>query len=246
MTTAEARLARTKGRHWSAAKLASAAAMAAWAALFWWLLLSGRSFLYLSERTDWVVPMGAVILTIAVAGRLWSARGPHRDPLKRSDAWRLGAIVVPVVATVAIPPASLGSYAASRRSSFVSSGYTSTAADIESGELSLVDVAGALRSREAMQALVKRAGSEVSFVGFVARDSGMPADEFMLSRFLVSCCVADALSVQVRIVGAPPGELAEDDWVQVTGAMYPLGREVIVDASDVVKVDRPKRPYLNP
>lgn len=246
MTATEATLERAGTRRWSAAKLASAAAMAAWAALFWWLLLSGRSLLYLSDRTDWVVPMGAVILTIAVAGRLWSARGPRPEPLKRTDAWRLGAIVLPVVLTVALPPASLGSYAASRRSSFVSSGYTSTAADIESGELSLVDVAGALRSREAMGALVKRAGSEVSFVGFVARDQGMPADEFMLSRFLVSCCVADALSIQVRVVGAPPGELAEDDWVRVTGGLYPLGREVIVDASAVEPVARPKRPYLNP
>jgi putative membrane protein len=246
MTTTPTALERGPARHWSAAKLASAAAMAAWCALFWWLLASGRTFLYLSDRTDWVVPMGAIILTIAVAGRSWSARGPQPEPLRRSDAWRLGAIVMPVVLTVALPPTSLGSYAASRRSSFVSSGYTSSAADIESGELSLVDVAGALRSREAMRALVKRAGSEVSFVGFIARDPGMPADEFMLSRFLVSCCVADALSVQVRIVGAPPGQLAEDDWVRVTGAMYPLGREVIVDASEVEPVGRPKRPYLNP
>ena len=246
MTAAEATLRKERARHWSAARLSSAAAMAAWGALFWWLLLTGRSFLYLSDRTDWVVPMGAVILTIAVGGRLWSARCPHPEPLRRSDAWRLGAIVLPVVLTFALPPASLGSFAASRRSSFVSSGYSSTAADIESGELTLVDVAGALRSREAMQALVKRAGSEVSFIGFVARDAGMPADEFMLSRFLVSCCVADALSIQVRIVGAPPGKLAEDDWVRVTGAMYPLGREVIVDASEVEPVERPKRPYLNP
>jgi uncharacterized repeat protein (TIGR03943 family) len=97
-----------------------------------------------------------------------------------------------------------------------------------------------------MKALVQRAGTEVSFVGFVARDSSMPADEFMLSRFLVSCCVADALSIQVRVVGAPPGQFGEDDWVRVTGAMYPLGREVIVDASAVESVPRPKRPYLNP
>ena len=246
MTTAEVSLDGARAHHWSAAKLASAVAMAAWAALFWWLLLSGRSLLYLSNRTDWVVPMGAAILTVAVIGRLWSARGPRPDPLTRRDAWRLTAVVVPVVATLALPPASLGSYAASRRSSFVSSGYTSTAADIESGELSLVDVAGAVRSDEAMKALVQRAGTEVSFVGFVTRDSGMPADELMLSRFLVSCCVADALSVQVRVVGAPPGRFEEDDWVRVTGAMYPLGREVIVDASEVVSVPRPKRPYLNP
>lgn len=246
MTTVEATLEKSGERHWSAAKLSSAAAMAAWAGLFWWLLISGRSFFYLSDRTDWVVPMGAIILTVAVAGRLWSARGPRPEPLTRLDAWRLGAIVLPVVATLALPPASLGSYATSRRSSFVSSGYTSSAADIESGELSLIDVAGAVRDRDAMKALVARAGTEVSFVGFVTRDSGMPADEFMLSRFLVSCCVADALSIQVRVVGAPPGELKEDDWVRVTGAMYPLGREVIVDASAVEPVPRPQRPYLNP
>jgi putative membrane protein len=246
MTAAQATLEKAPERYWSATKVASAGAMAAWAGLFWWLLLSGRSFFYLSDRTDWVVPLGATILTVAVAGRLWSARGPRPEPLGRGDAWRLGAIVAPVVATLVVPTASLGSYAASRRSSFVSSGYTSTAADIESGELTLIDVAGAVRSREAMGALVQRAGSEVSFVGFVTRDPGMPADEFLLSRFLVSCCVADALSIQVRVVGAPPGAFAEDDWVRVTGAMYPLGREVIVDVSDVEPVPRPKRPYLNP
>ncbi|MDQ3957239.1 MAG: TIGR03943 family protein [Actinomycetota bacterium] len=246
MTIPETTFEKTARRHWSAAKLASAVAMAAWGALFWWLLLSGRSFFYLSDRTDWVVPMGGIILTVAVAGRLWSARTPRPEPLGRRDAWRLGVIALPVVATLALPQASLGSFAASRRSSFVSSGYTTSAADIETGSLSLIDIAGALRSREAMRALVNRAGTEVSFVGFVARDSGMPADEFMLSRFLVSCCVADALSIQVRVVGAPPGEFEEDDWVRVTGAMYPLGRDVIVDASEVAAVPRPKRPYLNP
>jgi hypothetical protein len=34
--------------------------------------------------------------------------------------------------------------------------------------------------------------------------------------------------------------------VRVTGALYPVEREVIVDASRVVSVPRPKDPYLNP
>lgn len=97
-----------------------------------------------------------------------------------------------------------------------------------------------------MEALVRRAGTEVTFTGFVTRDSATPADEFVLTRFLISCCVADALSVEARVVGAPPGEFENDQWVQVTGNFYPLGREVIVDATDVTKVPRPKKPYLNP
>jgi uncharacterized repeat protein (TIGR03943 family) len=145
-----------------------------------------------------------------------------------------------------LPQASLSSFAASRRSSFVGAGFVASAEDIAAGELSLPDVAGALRTTEGKNALVARAGDEVSFVGFVTRDDGTPADEFTLTRFLISCCVADALSVEVRIVGAAPGQFKEDEWVRVTGELYPLGEEVAVDASEVEKVPRPKKPYLNP
>lgn len=224
----------------------TALVLAAWAGLFWFLIFSGRTSLYLSNRTDWVVPVGAIALTIATLGRLASVRVLHREPLTRRRALGMGVIVIPVIVVVALPPASLGSYAASRRSSFASGGIVTSAGDIASGELSLVDVAGGLRSREGMRALVDRAGEEVTFTGFVDRKSGQPADEFMLTRFMISCCVADALSIQVRVVGAPPGRLKADEWVRVTGAMYPLGREVIVDSSGVAGVPKPKHPYLNP
>ncbi len=230
----------------SPSRVAAAVVLASWGALFWWLLIAERSALYLSSRTDWVVPVGAVILTIATIGRLASLRVDDPRPLTGRDWAVFGLLLFPVVATAALPPASLGSFAASRRSSFVSAGFASSVDDVAAGELSLVDVAGALRSGEAMRALVERAGERVSFIGFVDREPGMPADEFVLTRFLVSCCVADALSVQVRVVGAPPGEFAKDDWVRVSGNIYPLGREVIVDASEVVGVPRPKRPYLTP
>ncbi len=231
---------------WSARRIVAAAALAAWAGLFWFLMASGRTSLYLSSRTDWLVPVGAVLLTLAALGRGLTVRSRRPEALGRKDAWTAGVIVFPVVVVLALPPASLTSFAASRRSSFSSAGFTTSPEDVAQGELSLADVAGAMRSEDAMKALVTRAGSEVTFVGFVTRDEGMPADEFVLTRFLISCCVADALSVKVRVVGAPPGDLEKDQWVRVTGKMYPLPDEVIVDASQVDKVKRPKRPYLNP
>ena len=233
-------------RHWSPGRVMSSIALASWAALFWFLIISGRTAYYLSSRTDWVVPVGAILLTIATVGRLASARQAHPEPVSRRGALALGLIMLPVVIVMALPPAALGGYAVSRRSSLTSGSFVSSASDIESGQLSLVDVSGALRSREAMHALVKRAGQDVSFTGFVTKESGMPANEFILTRFLISCCVADALSAQVRIVGAPPGEFKADEWVRAEGQIYPLGREVIVDASDVVKVPRPDHPYLYP
>jgi putative membrane protein len=231
---------------WSPDRLLTAVVIGAWAGLFWWLLLTGRTALYLSSRTDWVVPLGAIILTIATLGRLVTARSSRSEALSRRQAWGLGLLLVPVVAIAALPPGTLGAYAASRRSSFIGAGFETSARDIATGELTLIDLAGATRSRAGVQALTQRAGTEVTLTGFVVKDRGMPVDEFLLTRFIVSCCAADALSVQIRVVGAPPGKFEEDDWVEVTGSMFPLGQDIVVQASEVIGVDRPAHPYITP
>jgi len=228
---------------WSPTRVAAAGALAAWAAVFWFLLLLGRTPLYLGARTAWVVPVGAIGLTLAAAGRLWTARTDHREAFRARDAWGFGLVVVPAILVLALPPTALGSDAASRRS--VSAGYVSAPAD-SGGGVTLVDVAAANWSEEGQRSLQRAAGSNVSFVGIVTQREGLPADEFYLTRFLVSCCVADALSVQVRVVGAPPGRFAQDQWVQVDGTIYPVGQETIVAASEVREVPQPSQPYLNP
>ncbi|MGH2748864.1 MAG: TIGR03943 family putative permease subunit [Actinomycetota bacterium] len=232
-------------RRWSPVRLLTTVVLVAWATLFWFVLLADRTSLYLSTRTDWIVPLGAIALTIAALGRLASIRTSNPEPIRAKDAGAFALLVIPVVIVLALPPAALGSFAASRRSTLAAGGFGSTAEQIASGEVTLIDVAGALRSREGMRALVARAGEQVSFVGFVSKKRGLPADEFILTRFLVSCCVADALSVQVRVVDAPLAELEADQWVRVEGPIYPLGNEVVVQASSVTDIERPKRPYLS-
>lgn len=226
-------------------RLATASLLGLWSVAFWFLLISERTQLYLSSRTAWVVPVGAIITAIGFFGRLFTSRTRTPEPVGTLDAVRLFAVAIPVAAVLLLPPASLGTYAASRRSSFVSGGIARDPASIETGHIDLADVAGALRSTEGARALAGRAGSRVGFVGFVAREPGMAADEFLLTRFLVSCCVADALSVQVRVTGATPGRFKADEWVRVEGRMYPVGSEVLVDATAIENVERPKHPYLS-
>jgi uncharacterized repeat protein (TIGR03943 family) len=228
---------------WSPQRVATGIVLAGWAALFWFVLLTGRTPLYLSSRTAWVAPVGAVVLTVAAGGRLLSARAARPLPLDPRAARRLGFLAFPVVALLLLPPTTLGSYAASRRS-LTGPGFAASAGDVSTGEVTLADVAAAMWSPEAAEALTARAGSRVAFVGIVVRREGMPADEFLLTRFIMTCCVADALSVQARVVGAPPGRFLPDQWVRVTGTIYPLGREVIVQASEITPVARPDRPYL--
>jgi uncharacterized repeat protein (TIGR03943 family) len=231
--------------HWSAARLAGAFVLGAWAAAFWFLLLTGRDALYLSTRTEWVVPIAAVLLSAATLGRLASARTARPEALVRRELGVTVAMLVPVLLLTALPPATLGAYSADTRAAVSSSRFSASTTDIASGELTLVDVAAAQTTPEGERALARRAGETASFVGFVARYDGTPADEFVLTRYVVSCCVADATTASVRVVNVTPGAYEDNGWVEVTGAIYPIGREVIVNASSIRTVPRPERPYLS-
>ena len=237
-TGAPARAETGLPRRWSPGGVAGAFVLAAWAGLFWFLWVTGREAFYLSTRTDWVVPVAAVLLTAATIGRLASAR----------ELWIMGLMVVPVVLVLFAPVTTLGTFSAGKRAGFSGTGFATSAGDIGSGELTLVDVASAETSPEGERALAKRAAETVRFVGFVSIRDDTPADEFLLARYVVSCCVADATIAEVRVVNVTPGQFANEDWVEVTGTIYPIGREVIVDAGTggVAEVARPDHPYLTP
>lgn len=232
---------------WSQRRLMNAFVLACWALLFWGLMATDRITLYLSTRTYWLAPVGAVLLTVATVGRLVWARSHHPEPLDRKQALPLLGLGLVALLILAMPPLTLGSYAAQRRTGGAPRGYASSSnADVESGEISFVDLFVAMRSREDTRVLAERAGTEVTWTGFVMRQPDQGADEFTLSRFMITCCPGDAVTVSAQVVNAPPGQVESDEWVTVTGSMYPLGREVILDSSDVTSVPRPKRPYLSP
>jgi uncharacterized repeat protein (TIGR03943 family) len=246
-TRPEARL-RTESaprRRWSPTRVAGALVLGAWATLFWFLWFSGRDAFYLSTRTEWIVPVAAVILTAATIGRLMSARVTRPEPIRRRELAVMAAMVAPVLLVLALPPATLGTFSANKRSGFAGSGVASSAGEIASGELTLVDVAAGQTSPEGERALAARAGERVSFIGFVTRYADTDADEFLLTRYVVTCCVADATVAQVRVVNVTPGAFEDNEWVEVTGTIYPVGREVIVAADGIEAVERPDRPYLS-
>ncbi len=232
--------------HWSHPRVAAGLVLAAWAGLFWFLLASGRTMLYLSARTAWLIPCGAVIVTIAAIGRLASARVADPEPLGRRETWSLGVVVLPVVIMLALPPVTLGAYAVGRRSSF-SAATLGASARIVSGPIDFVDIAASQTTKEGQAALRARAGEVVTLEGFVTIEAGDGPDEFRLTRFIITCCVADATIAQVRVVGAPPGSVVSDGWVSVTGRLYPLGNDVLIAANGTPReIPVPDNPYLTP
>jgi uncharacterized repeat protein (TIGR03943 family) len=234
-------------RVWSQSRVAGGLVLSAWAAMFWFLYLTGRVNLYLSTRTSWVVPVGAVLLTLAAVGRLAAARGPRPEPLKRREAVVMTLMVLPVVVVLALPTATLGSFSAAKKTQFSSLSTSTVYGDITStSEITLLSVAAAQTSDAGAEALAKRAGDDVDFVGVVTRYPDTPVDELLLTRYVITCCVADATIVQVRVVNVPPGKFPANAWVDVQGQIYPLGREVIVNASSIASVPRPAKPYITP
>jgi uncharacterized repeat protein (TIGR03943 family) len=235
----------TSDRRWSPRRLAGSAVLGSWAALFWFLLLTGRDALYLSTRTAWVVPTAAILLTAGALGRAAAGRVVSPEPLPVGEAWVMGLMVLPVVVVLVLPPATLGGFAAGSRANFSGRGLAVGSSDADA-PLTFVDVAAAQTTPEGERALAARAGETVTLIGFVMRFADTPADEVRVTRYIITCCVSDATIAQVRVVNVPAGQFEEEEWVQVTGTVFPLGREVIINANEVVSVPRPDPPYLTP
>src|SRR5439155_17769256 len=102
------RTTKPRTRVWSPARVAGGVLLLAWAVMFWFLFLTGRVNLYLSTKTSWVVPIGAVLLTAGGIGRLLAARGVKVDSMTSREAVGLGLMTVPVILVMVRPPATLG------------------------------------------------------------------------------------------------------------------------------------------
>lgn len=224
-------------------RVMAASILGLWAAVFWFLIGAERTSYYLSVRTSWLAPVGAVTLTVATLGALWTG---ERERVGRGDLYRSLVLIAPALALLLLPPLTLGSFAAARRTAVGSRGAVSgSTVDLSKADLSLGDIF-VLNYTGNLNDLAAVAGRESTFTGFVSKSASDRADEFSLNRFLISCCPGDAVTVTLRVVGAPAGAFQPDEWVRVTGAIYPIGKEVVVDASEVKSVPRPEKPYLSP
>ncbi len=93
-------------------------------------------------------------------------------------------------------------------------------------------------------------GVEVNALGFLYQPSwyDLSAEQFILGRYLITCCAADAL-INGFLIVMPAGYTANEfDWVQIKGTVILAGYQgevvgaVIVEVYEVV--DQPSDPYL--
>lgn len=94
-------------------------------------------------------------------------------------------------------------------------------------------------------------GREADVVGFVYRRDGDPKGHFMVARFLMSCCSADASAVGLPVAWEQADGLPLDTWVRVRGParVQQFGKNTlpVIEAKSVdTTIGAPAQPYLYP
>ena len=93
-------------------------------------------------------------------------------------------------------------------------------------------------------------GKTIELVGFVYRDPEMNNEQFVIGRFTMDCCSADALPYGILVESNKAARYQNDEWLKVRGTigktMY-QGRSVIVIAPTTIeRMEEPDSPYVYP
>jgi putative membrane protein len=93
-------------------------------------------------------------------------------------------------------------------------------------------------------------GQKADVIGFVYHDPGLPAGHFLVSRFAITCCVADATAIGMAVESDETDKLPDNTWVDVKGAVQSItvdGHPVPLILADTIQaVKQPDQPYLFP
>jgi uncharacterized repeat protein (TIGR03943 family) len=205
---------------------------------------------------------GVILVGLGVAAALWSRREQdgHQSHGPRV-AWLLA---LPPLALVLIAPPALGAFAASRQAVRPPPTNQTSPTDqavagvdqalfpplIPPGDGAAVPLTLAeymVRDHEAPHTL---GGVRIRLVGFVTpQPSGR--DGYLLTRFAINCCAADATALKVTIHGDPVPR-APDTWLEVEGRWQqrtsddpnqPSSDISLLLAESIRVIEQPSPPY---
>jgi putative membrane protein len=221
---------------------------------------SGNLTNYINERFAWLswvaAPLFVLLGAISAYSLLTRREEDHGE--QGSHTHDHGALSWPVLAVVALPLV-FGTLLPSRPlgASAVEGDLTAGAGLIGGDEAATVErdpldwnVLDWLRAVNRSTDLTEFDGQEANLLGFVYRNDQFPAGHFVVTRFIISCCVADATAVGMPVNWPEADGLDNDAWVQVHGT-FELGEFAgnlfpVLQADALEIVPEPEHPYLYP
>jgi uncharacterized repeat protein (TIGR03943 family) len=156
-------------------------------------------------------------------------------------------LVAPILAIAVVAPSPLGAFAANRAPTTLPTRRDFgplPAATAGSVDLPLIEFVG----RAVYDQGRSLHGVPVRLVGFATPDAR--GDGFLLTRFVIRCCAADARPVRVAVRGGQPPWPAPDTWLEVTGTWRPEPRTAedtrppVLDLTGLRTVPPPANQYV--
>ncbi len=227
------------------------------AAYFAFNILSGNLTNYVNFRFAWLsylaVALFAALGTASVIALLRHDHDhdhDHDDHSHDTISWPVIVVVAtPLLLGTLVPSRPLGAEAVGGSISLnaVSAGIATTITD-DPLQRNVLDW---LRIFTASDLPASFNGEQADVTGFVYREATFPPDTFMVARFTVSCCVADASAIGLPVYIENAGSVAPSGaWVRVQGAFearqFRDRKTPILVASSIEPIDQPEHPYLYP
>jgi putative membrane protein len=216
-------------------------------------MVDGRILLYINQRFVLLVLLGALGL-LALAQALMRSRPPAAEieaPDER-PGWVIWLIALPLLVGLLVPQRPLGAGALATRGINTGAVYNPNSANaqgviIPEAQRSILDW---LRLYAASPNPVEFDGQAADVTGFVYHDGRLVEEQFMVGRFMLTCCAADATAVGMLAQWPEEEKLADDSWVRVRGTVELAvldGRSVpLIRVETVEVVPEPIQPYLFP
>lgn len=224
-------------------------------------LSNGTLYFYINQRFAGLTLLAVIgLLIVGVSYQFGDpedhshhGHGPNHDhENEHSLSWTGVAILLaPILLGVLVTPRPLGASAMANREVGFESRSAMPAAVAEAAEKSSIE-RNILDWLYAFQRDGEDAynGEPVNVTGFVFKSEDFAADEFSLTRYIVSCCAADASYVSMVVRGDGVAPLQSDDWVQVQGQLemstFNGEPRIVIIPESIESVPIPPQPYLYP
>lgn len=226
-----------------------------WACVFSTLLATGQYRMYLTPAFWPLLLLALILLGLFLAARI--ARGRICAPIGSTgvEVVRTGLLLLPLLYLAGGHGESLGSFAFGKRNLMDwAAGMGSIADGLPSGNAALeiqkaAEGNGIERNLLELQwNFVRLSGKKIRTLGQATKDESLPRGYFVLFRFVISCCVADARPVALPVAYTEGNMPSSDDWVRVEGVLrveeFRGRKALVIRAESVEKVEAPRDIYL--
>jgi uncharacterized repeat protein (TIGR03943 family) len=228
-----------------------------WRGTLYWYINPRFTFLMVGAALVFLVLAGSILILARHEGEA----GPTSEPVNDHDDGSgsglrrrvLLAMAVPLALGILVPARPLGASAVATRG--LAGGGPGTAR--LAGQPQSIPIAAATRTVLDWVRAFNYApdpdvyvGQEADVIGFVYHDSRLQPGQFLVARFTITCCVADAFAIGM-VVDWPEAEgLEANSWVRVRGpvavSVWEADRIPRIEAVSVDPADEPVQPYLTP